>query len=147
MKLGSVSPNYLRNFDNHTLHVVGVKLDMFSTVECSLHKHNVSILAFLYWFSAKSVSQLVMIYYCRIPFPMNSALLHWFVFYFSIYFGLKRTLGTVLDKKYSFLQLQIKTNVCKLFIKLTHKYIRRLRYHLQFVIDLFIFVGHIFERT
>ncbi|CAG2232790.1 unnamed protein product [Mytilus edulis] len=40
MKLGSVSPNYLRNFDNHTLYVVGVKLDMFSTVECSLHKHN-----------------------------------------------------------------------------------------------------------
>ncbi|CAC5403103.1 unnamed protein product [Mytilus coruscus] len=49
MKLGSVTPNFIRNFDNHTLYVVGVKLEMFSTVECSLRKHNdiyLSVLSF-----------------------------------------------------------------------------------------------------
>lgn len=42
MKLGSVRPSLLRDFGQHTLQVVGVKLHLFTTVECTLKGQTVS---------------------------------------------------------------------------------------------------------
>lgn len=42
MKLGSVLPSLLRDFGQHTLHVEGVKLHLFTTVECTLKGKTVS---------------------------------------------------------------------------------------------------------